>query len=69
MTDSPMHPDAQRGFDDIIKLGRMAYNLQMGVVEQAENDAEEAENRLVYARVDGEEDDRDKNGKNTSYRL
>ena len=65
MIGSPMHADAQRGFDDIIKLGRMAYNLQMGVVEQAENDAEEAENRLVYARVDGEEQNRDENSKNT----
>jgi hypothetical protein len=39
MIDSPMHPDAQRGFDAIIKLGLKAYNHQMGVVEQAENDA------------------------------
>ena len=64
-----MHPDAQRGFDGIIKLGRKAYKLQMGVVEQAENDAEEAENWLVDARVDGEEENRDENSKSTSYRL
>ena len=69
MVDSPMHPDAKRGFDSIIKLDRKAYNLQMGVVEQAENDAEDAENRVVAARVDGEEKDRDENGKNTLYRL
>ena len=69
MVDSPINPDAKRGFDSIIKLGRKAYKLQMGVVEQAENDTEDPGNRVVAARVDGEGEDRDENGKNTLYRL
>ena len=69
MIGSPMHPDAKRGFDIIIQLGLEDYNIQMGVVEQAENDAEEAEDRVVDARIDGEEEDRDENSKNVTNRL
>ena len=40
----------------------------MGIILQCENDAE-AENCLEDARLDGEDEDRDQNGKNTSCRL
>ena len=40
----------------------------MGIVLEAENDSEEAENRLEDARNEGENEDRDQGGKNTSYR-
>ena len=50
MRDSPMHSDAQKGFDSIISLGHDAYNRQMGIVLEAENDSEEAENYLEDAR-------------------
>ena len=69
MADSPMHPDAQRGFEAIIELGREAYDRQLGVIEQAGHHAEEVENMLVDARVDGEETNRDENGKISSYKL
>ena len=68
MKDSPMHSDAQKGFDAIIALGQDAYNLQMGIVIQAELNEEDAENYLDGARIDGEDEKRDQNGKDTSCR-
>ncbi len=64
-----MHQDAQRGFDAIIQLGREAYDRELGVIEQAGHHTEEVENMLVDARVDGEETNRDENGKISSYKL